>query len=1313
MEPKSNRLLLNLVDDPAAKRTARGKVNFIAAMQQLGIASVFDIIGHSKPEFIERLGDICDADGTAAYDNAMCYAVQIGRLFREQQVSSGRYQDLTQRTGVRALTEIGPSYPNLFKENWDEFCKVGALAAVDSPVAYLRSLYYFATRILETSGQGTHPKILLNTRRPDLARLLIDQQSTFAARPMLEQVNEVLKDDIKRYSPGIPGTDQAIYELLADRRHPFIFPYNFPHHQCRLGLAEKNWRLGELNYRISRELPATLGGRNTYGAVQNARLEAQRMLSGLSPQQQALLIEPSLFTTFYLSRAELTGKTIWAGPGTSHLSPHKALGVGFLLHLGQAAIKEVDPIAHLLSGYSTPYTDVWVEFSKPGESVKREEKFQLSSGSAANSYRVKLNHLISSTRSDSRVPCIQSAENTPSPEGPGYSASFIITTTTRFSSIPISLAALSVTLTLDGKITGSAEQQAFFRRSYGLGSQADRGDEVLIELKVFMQQTELSAEQVEALLSQRKHFPRLSPNCPSTNLEKDGGGVGARYPHANHYGACYVNGHGSSRYDSVLPATTASIRRDQVDNSMGFREVQGSGRTVWYLTKTSAQRFDRLQRMIRLQRWLDIPFAELDTLIISAIRSEGEDNLGMDLNLNTLRALGVYRYLSGRYRIKPQEFAAFMHDLTSYTSGEGMALFDQVFNPVALFDTPLMLDQKPFSVPGLDAASKKTVAQLCAGLGLQPTESSLFRLCAQTARYVGPLQRDLQTVSSLYRQARMAQIFGLSSQDGWALLDMLGGMDYQRSLCTGRLAAPIAQSLKPVVVKAVDSVNGVSIRLTLVAVVEEPGELLRLLPGSELVVEAGTDFEASGTARVFTLTRQPAATDVPQFLKNADGSLLTLAELRAGQSISLSNRQIMRVAWEAITQLPGQISYLRVKCGSLANRDLRITDIAHGDLVTQSPDILDVLMQMDWAVTWLKDSRQSVTQVRQILGLTPGDYLPPEGLTDRLAKLAEEVRAVLVTDQQIQVLNLPTHEKSTKSRGPGDVIQWRTVLLPLLDPEGLVKALPLEMVDNTQAQLQAALEEALKPLAMDSDARAASLEKLGTLLLNGHDRQLRLIEGLAQEMINLPMDRTAVVVHWAQTTVYQLLSRVLQLGTHADAAPSLIEHLRAVLRHAQAVLHLGLSTSALRLFLARPQWLTGTDSRELSWASLYLLGRYTQWFKRQSQAEEALLGYFINANPPPAGLKNKALRSAVNEQSAEVLANLLGWHTEDIRRLFQELPMGRATSMAEVDWVLRCQSDCVASGFSASDLLAFTALHVDSASTAWQAAGEAAVAASR
>ncbi|AZO84477.1 hypothetical protein BOO89_12695 [Stutzerimonas stutzeri] len=208
---------------------------------------------------------------------------------------------------------------------------------------------------------------------------------------------------------------------------------------------------------------------------------------------------------------------------------------------------------------------------------------------------------------------------------------------------------------------------------------------------------------------------------------------------------------------------------------MGLKELLVGGRKTWHLTKTSPNRFDRLQRMIRLQRWLDIPFAELDTLIISAIRSEGEHNLTMDLNLNTLRALGVYRYLAQRYKLEPLEFAAFLHDLTPYATGDDVPLFDQVFNEVALFDVPLVLDQQAFNATGTDVASKRTVAQLCAGLGLQPTALSFLRLAGQTQQHVGPLKRDLETVSSIYRQARIPQMFGLSAEDGWALVDLLGG----------------------------------------------------------------------------------------------------------------------------------------------------------------------------------------------------------------------------------------------------------------------------------------------------------------------------------------------------------------------------------------------------------------------------------------------------------------------------------------------------------------------------------------------------------
>ncbi len=744
MQDKNDRLLRNLVSEPGDKNSQPGKVSFITAMQQMGMTSVFDIIGQSKPQFVERLGEICDADGELAYDNAMCYAVQIGGLYREYRVSSGKPQDLTQRTGVRALVDVGPSYPNLFKENWDEFCKVGAIAAVDSPVAYLRFLYNFATRTLETSGQGDRPKILLSKRRPDIARLIIDQQSTFTPRPMLELVNGILKEDIQRYHQDTPDENKPVYELLAERRYPFIFPYNFAHHQCRLGLAEKKLGLGVLNYLISHEVPATQADSNVYGVVQNGSLEAQRLLSGLSPQQQQLLIEPSLFTTFYLSKAELAAG--WRGPGTSHLRPHKALGVGFLLLPGQASIEVVVPVAHfLINNYS--YTNqAAIFFSKADSPDKLHDIVSFNSGTPARSDLWSLNYLHQAS-SETMCPYIRWNGN----DSAGYRASFTLTTTSGSMTTSTGLAALSVTLMSDEIPVWSVKEQDFFQKHYGLESNPVQLDESLIDLKTFMQRTGLEAQQVEAVLSQRTHFPRLSPNCPSSNPQFGATGIGAPYPHASHFGACYVNGHGSGRYDSVTPATATSILNDRFDNSMGLKELLVGGRKTWHLTKTSPNRFDRLQRMIRLQRWLDIPFAELDTLIISAIRSEGEHNLTMDLNLNTLRALGVYRYLAQRYKLEPLEFAAFLHDLTPYATGDDVPLFDQVFNEVALFDVPLVLDQQAFNATGTDVASKRTVAQLCAGLGFPThTQRRIKRISVSLPVTLGPYEDIRATLTQTY-----------------------------------------------------------------------------------------------------------------------------------------------------------------------------------------------------------------------------------------------------------------------------------------------------------------------------------------------------------------------------------------------------------------------------------------------------------------------------------------------------------------------------------------------------------------------------------
>ncbi|UUM22269.1 Tc toxin subunit A [Mycoavidus sp. SF9855] len=142
------------------------------------------------------------------YDNAMCYAIQIARSFRERQLSSGSVPVSGQRTGTRSLVETGPTYANLFKENWDAFCKVGALEAIDSPVSYLTDIYRW-TKKIEESGVGDK-RIQLDIRRPDFAHLLIDHQSTHQPIPALQLANQIVADGIKAYLKTMENPDLSI-----------------------------------------------------------------------------------------------------------------------------------------------------------------------------------------------------------------------------------------------------------------------------------------------------------------------------------------------------------------------------------------------------------------------------------------------------------------------------------------------------------------------------------------------------------------------------------------------------------------------------------------------------------------------------------------------------------------------------------------------------------------------------------------------------------------------------------------------------------------------------------------------------------------------------------------------------------------------------------------------------------------------------------------------------------------------------------------------------------------------------------------------
>lgn len=562
-----------------------GKVDFKTAMGLLNLASVFDVIRLSKTQFVEQLAVHCDDDGAQAYDLATGYAAQLDFLHREQGVSYSDNQPV-KRTPATDL-HIRPTYAALFEENWHSYCSAASPSALDSPAAYLRALYLFAQQI-ESSGKGISNRVTLAIRRPLLKNLIIDNQSLTQEIPLLSIVNETLSEHLNVYISQ--HTDiyksKTVNEVLAVTLFPFELPFDLAHQQCLLGLTGNKPALGELSYRLSLKLPLANLSNNIYGVIQHPAYEAQRLLSGLSPQQQILLSSP-----------------------------------------------------------------LWI----PGK--------------------------------------------------------------------------------------------AFFKTHYA------SHEETLKKLDSFMLQTGLTADQVDELLARNKYQPKMSRHINLNALER---------PENEQDGARYVNG----------PQTDNPLR-------LGL-ETDVHGKAV--LLNTSPARFDRLQRMIRLQRWLGISFTQLDTLLWSAMQCEQSTNNELLINDNTLRMLGVYRYLNLRYGLKAEEFSALLYQLPVHACGNSDSLFDRVFNRRQLFNHPLQLDGSPLDPDAGDPSTHTTVYQVCAALGLSPTTDSLGLAVAQTRKYMGTLGRNLNTFSSFYRQARIASLFGLSVMESVHLIELLGDGAYTKNL---------------------------------------------------------------------------------------------------------------------------------------------------------------------------------------------------------------------------------------------------------------------------------------------------------------------------------------------------------------------------------------------------------------------------------------------------------------------------------------------------------------------------------------------------
>lgn len=1153
-DPVYNPLFENLVPEEPETRIA-GRLSFADAMPRMGMSSVFDIIRQPKGEFARQLRTLSDADGEMAYDNALCYATQIARSYREDVVSSGRDLPLiAPQTGVRALVEVGPSYPNLFKENWDQFCKVGAIEAMDGPVAYLGSLRRFAAERIE--GASTSPKrIPLAVRRPDLDKLVIDEQSTYQSRPMLDLVNDVLTQGIDKYQAE-KGDARPIHQLLAEKKHPFVFPYHFAHQQVSLALGGEKPALGEISYRISPALP---GAQSAFGHLTGDAQVAQLALSGLSPSVQRVLQSPSLFSHFYISLHDVLAQGGFNSPDTYCLRPYHTAYVGFPL-APQAGVGATEPAADSLAWGGTigaTNTEVLLRNSQ-GDIARLPLKLQ----SRGRALSWLMNHSLNTDPRYFKTLFITYPGDADAlTEAAGHSCELSIEARSwsgleHWSPSPRSVALWKMTFTADHDYGLTPEQRSFFQDHYGL-TFSHTSMNPLTFMDTFLHATGLDSEALEALLAVKAFAPIKTPywnaNNPAATVTS--------FPHANHHGACYVNGVGG--------ADPGTRRYDYRKNAMGVAQEPDSNK--WILTNTSLERFDRLQRMIRLQKNTGLPFAKLDTLVVAAMRSEGDANAQMELNANTLRALGTYRYLDQHYRIDAEEFAAFMYYVSPHATTGEVPLLEKVFNTPVLFDTPLVIDNVEFTLDSADPTHQKTIAQLCASLNVQPG-IEFERIATATLTHVTPLRRSFAVVSSLYRQARIAQMFGLSVNECWELTDLLGGSAYRTLVASGRL-------------KALDA-NG--------------------------------------------------------------------------------------------------------------------------------KDILDVLMELDWTVRWLKTNKLTVSQLRDMVEAGPVPVAAPS-LLDRLQQLAGDARTQAVTAHAVAALNLPA--KST-----GAAIDWFAELgkgaQALIDAHGLINAPTLTVEDSDSAQLTAKVTALVESQGLSASAKPAAITVLSEFLLDTLTQQTRLVEALLQEHTTLLPELAVLVGRCAEVSPQQLLVAVLQAWPATGAASeagiaAVLAQLHQANACAKALSWVGIGAKALRTLLVNPAWLGAAKLWPLSLDNLRAFKAYDGLFDTLGQPEERLLGYLAQANALVSNRPGKRQLAVQAQTCNAAMATLLGWSETEVAALTELLPQKTAKTVVHIDWLRRAQALSLETGLNAATLLQACSLTAESPEADWQAVGQAAMAAVR
>ncbi|WP_342654272.1 neuraminidase-like domain-containing protein [Pseudomonas sp. F3-2] len=302
----------------------------------------------------------------------------------------------------------------------------------------------------------------------------------------------------------------------------------------------------------------------------------------------------------------------------------------------------------------------------------------------------------------------------------------------------------------------------YLQTLYGVTGDTSKILDQLIDVDTLCRQTGLKPESILELLATSGVPDDGSEAITTVKRSSAFGSAQETAPLAGHiYGAVFINN-----------ATAPAVSLEDIFEGPGINlRLKGA----------SAEHLRRIHKMIHLQHALQIPFAQVDLLVMAALRAEGQTQ-DFHFTQNTLRALGVFSYMRDEYKVTPEQFAALINGLTPYAVGEETPFLDRVLDgpgagQLADVATWLTLDGREFEISSTtqtsDSLSKSPMGIICRAFALEERVANIYLTQVVQALGLKKPNLSLPVFSSLYRLTRLPRLLRLSMDEGTSLIALL------------------------------------------------------------------------------------------------------------------------------------------------------------------------------------------------------------------------------------------------------------------------------------------------------------------------------------------------------------------------------------------------------------------------------------------------------------------------------------------------------------------------------------------------------------